>query len=202
MAKGSLNPNFNETLQMNVDDPEAPILVEVKDWNFASNISMGEATISNPQPQPYPCPNPNLNPILTLTLSLALTLALTVTRQGQDLPQRVQGHGGQGDAPRPRERQPRRHTRQCDMVPALVVSVGALQTSFLNRRTGYRRAGLNWRSEPRVTPPSQNIAIGARARLMHREVWTTAATFGPRVSHTAARRVGVEVSRCNRFPTR
>ena len=128
---------------MNVDDPEAPILVEVKDWNFASNISMGEATISNPQPQPYPCPNPNLNPILTLTLSLALTLALTVTRQGQDLPQRVQGHGGQGDAPRPRERQPRRHTRQCDMVPALVVSVGALQTSFLNQRTGYRRAGFN-----------------------------------------------------------
>ena len=43
VAKGSLNPNFHETLQMNVDDPEAPILVEVKDWNFASNISMGEA---------------------------------------------------------------------------------------------------------------------------------------------------------------
>lgn len=69
MAKGSLNPNFNETLQMNVDDPEAPILVEVKDWNFASNISMGEATISNPNPtltlsepspSPYPdpCPKP------------------------------------------------------------------------------------------------------------------------------------------------
>lgn len=130
VAKGSLNPNFNETLQMNVDDPEEPILVEVKDWNFASNISMGKATISNPQPQPCPYPSPSPNPILTLTLSLALTLALIVTRQGQDLPQRVQGHGGQGDAPRPRERQPRRHTRQCDMVPALVVSVGALQTSL------------------------------------------------------------------------
>ena len=92
VAKGSLNPNFNETLQMNVDDPEAPILVEVKDWNFASNISMGEATISNPQPQPYPCPNPNLNPILTLTLSLALTLALTVTRRS--LRQRWAAAGG------------------------------------------------------------------------------------------------------------
>ena len=29
VAKGSLNPTFNETLQMNVDDPEEPILVEV-----------------------------------------------------------------------------------------------------------------------------------------------------------------------------
>ena len=63
VAKGSLNPNFHETLQMNVDDPEAPILVEVKDWNFASNISMGKATISNPNP------NPNLIRTLTLTLS-------------------------------------------------------------------------------------------------------------------------------------
>lgn len=45
VAKGSLNPTFNETLQMNVDDPEEPILVEVKDWNFASNISMGKAKI-------------------------------------------------------------------------------------------------------------------------------------------------------------
>ena len=193
VAKGSLNPNFNETLQMNVDDPEAPILVEVKDWNFASNISMGEATISNPQPQPYPYPNPHPHPILTFYLSLALTLALTVTRQGQDLPQRVQGHGGQGDAPRPRERQPRRHTRQCDMVPALVVSVGALQTSFLNQRTEYRRAAL--RDLTRALPPSQNIAIGARARSL----------LAPprrldRACHT--RRPEVEVSRCNRFPTR
>ena len=49
--------------------------------------------------------------------------------------------------------QPRRHTRQCDMVPTLVVSVGALQTSFLNERTGYRRAGLNVEYDPRVTPP-------------------------------------------------
>jgi hypothetical protein len=169
---------------MNVDDPEAPILVEVKDWNFASNISMGKATISNPQPQPYLCPNPNPNPILTLTLSLALTLALTVTRQGQDLPQRVQGHGGQGDAPRPRERQPRRHTRQCDMVPALVVSVGALQTSFLNRRTGYRRAGLNCCltrafPPPAKTSPSERALGSARRRLDHgRDVWTTRVTHG------------------------
>ena len=64
VAKGSLNPNFNETLQMNVDDPEAPILVEVKDWNFASNISMGEATITNPNPN-----KPTLVRTRTLTLS-------------------------------------------------------------------------------------------------------------------------------------
>ena len=196
MAKGSLNPNFNETLQMNVDDPEAPILVEVKDWNFASNISMGEATISNPQPQPYPYPNPNPNPILTLTLSLALTLALTVTRQGQDLPQRVQGHGGQGDAPRPRERQPRRHTRQCDMVPALVVAWVLCRLFFIsaNRKQPCwaQRAFPDLTAPPAKTSPSER-ALG----LLHR-----AATFGPRVSHTAARRVGVEVSRCNRFPTR
>ena len=81
---------------------------------------MGKAKISNPNPNPNPNPNsnfnsnPNPNPTLTLTL----------TRQGQDLPQRVQGHGAQGDAPRPRERQPRRHARQCDMVPALVVGGG------------------------------------------------------------------------------
>ena len=174
VAKGSLNPNFNETLQMNVDDPEAPILVEVKDWNFASNISMGEATISNPQPQPYPYPNPNPNPILTLTLSLALTLALTVTRQGQDLPQRVQGHGGQGDAPRPRERQPRGHTRQCDMVPALVVAWVLCRLLFITAN----------RIQPcrpdRALPPSQNIAIGARARPLapRRDVWTTRVTHG------------------------
>ena len=184
MAKGSLNPNFNETLQMNVDDPEAPILVEVKDWNFASNISMGKAPVSNPQPQPYPCPNPNPNPILTLALSLALTLALTVTRQGQDLPQRVQGHGGQGDAPRPRERQPRRHTRQCDMVPALVVSVGALQTSFLNQRTGYTRAGLNGNMTRALPPQPKHRHRSARSAhaprgLDHgRDVWTTRVTHG------------------------
>ena len=45
VAKGTLNPTFNETLQMNVDDPEEPILMEVKDWNFTQNISMGTAKI-------------------------------------------------------------------------------------------------------------------------------------------------------------
>ena len=31
--------------QMNVDDPDEPILVEVKDWNFTQNITMGTAKI-------------------------------------------------------------------------------------------------------------------------------------------------------------
>ena len=170
--------------------------MEVKDWNFASNISMGEATISNPQPQPYPCPNPHPHPILTLTLSLALTLALTVTRQGQDLPQRVQGHGGQGDAPRPRERQPRRHTRQCDMVPALVVAWVLCRLLF---ESAYRiqTRGALYANLTAVTPLPKHRHRSARSVSL-----CTAPRRLDRVSHTAARRVGVEVSRCNRIPTR
>ena len=82
VAKGSLNPTFNETLQMNVDDPEEPILVEVKDWNFASNISMGKAKIYLNECKVTLTLTLTLtpNPTLTLTQTPTLTLTLTLTR--------------------------------------------------------------------------------------------------------------------------
>ena len=53
VVKKNLNPVWNETLQLNVDDPTQPIRVRVMDWDrVTADDSLGGAELSVADAQP------------------------------------------------------------------------------------------------------------------------------------------------------